>query len=369
MKDFNFTSEAVTEGHPDKICDAISDNILDAYLEQDKNAKVAIETMVSKNKITIAGQVTSTSEVNVEKIARNTLKNIGYTTETSGIDYITCNIDINITKQSMEINNMVNTGGAGDQGIIFGYATNETDSYMPLSIKLANDLAKRLSYVRKENIIKGLLPDGKTQVTVQYINNIPTKVVMVIISTQHSSIKEIDKLEKEILEHVIYPTVPEQYIDNTTKYLINNSGTFIIGGPSADVGLTGRKIISDTYGGHGHHGGGSFSGKDASKVDRSAAYMLRHIAKNVVANNLAEKCEVQAAYGIGLKDTISFNINTFETNTIPEEEILNIIKNKFSLEPKKIISYLKLDEPIFYKTTNYGHFGKKELSWENIIKL
>lgn len=369
MKNYYYTSESVTEGHPDKICDTISDKILDAYLEQDKNSNVAIDVMVSKNKVSIAGQITSTGEVNIEKITRNALKEIGYSTESTGIDYITCNIDINITKQSIEINNMVDTGGAGDQGIIFGYATNETDNYMPLAIKLAHELAEKLTYVRKHNIIRNLLPDGKTQVTVEYENDIPKRVDTIIISTQHTKEKDLQTLKKEILDNVIIPVIPEKYIDYNTKFLINHKGTFILGGPASDVGLTGRKTIVDTYGGYAKHGGGAFSGKDATKVDRSGAYMLRHIAKNIVANKLADKCEIQAAYGIGIDYTISLNIDTFGTNKIDENEIIKIVNNKFSLKPLDIIKYLKLDEPVFYKTTNYGHFGKNQLTWEYLIEL
>lgn len=364
-----FTSESVTEGHPDKICDAISDKILDEYLKQDKNSRVAIDVMVSKNKVAIAGQVASTGEVNIEKIARTTLKEIGYSTEKSGIDYVTCNVDINITKQSLDISKLIETGGAGDQGIMFGYATNETDTYMPLAIKTAHDLSKRLDFVRKENIIRNLLPDGKTQVTVEYVNGRPKRIDTIIISIQHTKEKELDELRKEILEKVILEVVPEKYIDNNTKYLINHKGKFIIGGPTGDTGLTGRKIIVDTYGGYAKHGGGAFSGKDATKVDRSAAYMLRHISKNIVANKLAEKCEIQASYGIGINNIISLNINTFGSNTIPEKEIIKIIEKKFDLTPKGMVEYLKLNEPIYAKTTNYGHFGKTDLPWERIIEL
>ena len=369
MKNYYFTSESVTEGHPDKICDMVADKILDAYLEQDKNSRVAVDVMVSKNKVSIAGQVTSMGSVNIEKITRDILKEIGYSTESTGIDYITCNIDINITKQSENIASLVDIGGAGDQGIMFGYATNETENYMPSAIKYAHDLSKRLAFVRKENIIRNLLPDGKTQVTVEYENDKPKRIDTIIVSTQHKKEKDLQQLRKEIQENVILPIMPKSLLDEKTKILINHKGPFIIGGPAADTGLTGRKIIVDTYGGYAKHGGGAFSGKDATKVDRSASYMLRHIAKNIVVNNIADKCEIQVAYGIGVDKVISLNINTFGTNKIPDEDIIKKIEQKYDLTPNAIIQYLKLDEPIFSKTTNYGHFGKPDLPWEKVVEL
>ena len=369
MKNYLFTSESVTEGHPDKICDLISDRILDECLKQDKNSRVAIETFASRNKITIAGQITTNAKIDVEKIARETLKEIGYDNENTDIDYRTCKIDINITKQSNDIAIGVDTGGAGDQGIMFGYACNETENYMPFAIEMAHRLAKRLETVRKEKILPYLRPDGKTQVTVQYENGIPKNIDTIIVSTQHLKDVNIEDLRKDVKKHVKNKVIENKYITNETKIYINPTGRFVIGGPLGDTGLTGRKIIVDTYGGYAHHGGGAFSGKDATKVDRSAAYMLRHIAKNIVSNNLADKCEIQIAYSIGIAEPVSIYIDTFETNKIPEKEIIEKIKNKFDLTPNGIIQYLKLQQPIYSLTTNYGHFGKTELEWEKIVKI
>jgi len=369
MNTYYFTSESVTEGHPDKICDYISDKILDAYLTEDKNSRVAVETMAINNRIIIAGQVSSNGIVNIENVARNALKEIGYTSIESGLDCEKCQIDVNISKQSSNISNLVENGGAGDQGIMFGYATNETENYMPAPIKYAHDLAKRLADVRKENIVEGLMPDGKTQVTVEYNDGKVKSINTIIISAQHLEDKNLDILRDEIIKEVIFKVIPNNLININTKFLINYRGKFVIGGPMADTGLTGRKIIVDTYGGYARHGGGAFSGKDATKVDRSACYMLRHIAKNIVANGYADKCEIQIAYGIGINEAISLNVNTFGTSKFNEEELLNLIKDKFDLSPKGIIDYLDLTKPIFSKTTNYGHFGKCDLEWERIIKL
>ena len=367
---FLFTSESVSEGHPDKLCDLISDSILDAYLEIDKNVRAGIETVAGKNTIFITGEISSTHTIDIEPIVRNTIKSIGYLGK-QDIDYKTCNIITNISKQSPDIALGTNDeiGGAGDQGMVFGYACNETDNYMPLSIYLAHALSKRLTEVRKNNIIKGLGPDGKTQVTVEYNNDKITRIDTIIISTEHTKYKKISILKEEIKKEIINKIIPSNLLDNNTKIYINPTGRFIIGGPLGDSGLTGRKIIVDTYGGHAHHGGGAFSGKDPTKVDRSASYMARHIAKNIVANNYASKCEIQISYAIGLANPVSININTFNTNTITEEEILNIINNKFDLTPQGIIKYLDLRKPIYTKTTNYGHFGKKELTWEKIITI
>ena len=369
MKKYYFTSESVTEGHPDKLCDLISDNILDEYLKQDENSRVAVETFASKNKITIAGQVTSNGEVDIEKLVRETIKEIGFDNEETDIDYRTCKIDINITKQSPDIAMGVDIGGAGDQGIMFGYASSETKNYMPYAIDLAHKLSKRLAEVRKTNEIPYLKPDGKTQVTVEYEDDIPKRIDTILISTQHLENISIDKLKEDLIEKVINVVVPKEMIDENTKTYINPTGRFVIGGPLGDTGLTGRKIIVDTYGGYARHGGGAFSGKDASKVDRSASYMLRHVAKNIVANGFAKKCEIQVSYAIGKKEPISIWINTFGTNTIDEDKILEIIKEKFDLTPNGIIEYLELKKPIYSKTTNYGHFGKEEMTWEKIIKL
>ena len=369
MKKYLFTSESVTEGHPDKICDLISDTILDECLKQDENSRVAVETFASKNLITIAGQITTNAIIDAEKIARKVLKEIGYDNENTDIDYRTCRVETNITKQSSDIAKGVDTGGAGDQGIMFGFACDETKSYMPFAINLAHELAKRLEVARKENIIEGLRPDGKTQVTVEYEDNHPKRIDSVLISTQHIEDIDLNKMKEEIINKVIKETIEEKYMDKDTKIYINPTGRFVIGGPLGDTGLTGRKIIVDTYGGAARHGGGAFSGKDASKVDRSAAYMLRHIAKNVVANGYAKKCEIQISYAIGKEEPLSVYVDTFGTNTISEEEIINKIKEKFDLRPNQIIKYLKLKTPLYTKTTNYGHFGKTELPWEEIIKM
>ena len=368
-KKWYFTSESVTEGHPDKLCDYISDTILDETLKQDKYSRVAVETFASLNKITIAGQITSNAKLDIEKIVRERIKEIGYDRADLDIDYRTCEIDINITKQSSDIAQGVDIGGAGDQGIMFGYATDETEEYMPFAISMAHKLAKRLTDVRKQKIIPYLRPDGKTQVTVEYENDKVKRIDTILISTQHEESADINTLKTDIMDKVIKEVIPEEYLDNHTKYYINPTGRFVIGGPLGDTGLTGRKIIVDTYGGYARHGGGAFSGKDATKVDRSGAYMMRHIAKNIVANGFAKKCELQVAYAIGMEEPMSIFVDTFGTNTIPEEQIETIIKNKFDLTPKGIIEYLGLREPIYAKTTNYGHFGKPELPWEKIIKL
>ena len=369
MKKYYFTSESVTEGHPDKLADLISDTILDECLKQDKNSRVAVETFVSTNKVTIAGQITTKAEFDIEKLVRETIKEIGYDDETVDMDYRTCKIDINITKQSQDIAMGVDTGGAGDQGIMFGYASDETENLMPYAIDLSHKLAKRLAEVRKQKIIPYLRPDGKVQVTIEYENEIPKRIDTILISAQHKADVDMETIKKDILQYVIKETVPRNMMDNNTKIYINPTGRFVIGGPLGDTGLTGRKIIVDTYGGYARNGGGAFSGKDASKVDRAAAYMLRHIAKNIVANGYAKKCEIQVSYAIGMKEPLSIYINTFGTGSKPEEELVELIKNKFDLTPNGIIDYLGLREPIYTKTTNYGHFGKKNLPWEKVIEL
>lgn len=369
MKKYYFTSESVTEGHPDKLCDYISDKILDECLKQDKNSRVAVETFASKNKITIAGQITSKAKLNIEEIVRNTIKEIGYDNAETDIDYRTCDIDINITKQSDDIALGVDVGGAGDQGIMFGFATNETENYMPFALYVAHKLSRRLTEVRKENILSYLRPDGKTEVTVEYEDEKPKRIENVLISTQHLENVSMEQLRADIKKYVIDEVIPENMMDSNTKIYINPTGRFVIGGPLGDTGLTGRKIIVDTYGGYARHGGGAFSGKDATKVDRSAAYMARHIAKNVVANGYADKCEIQLSYAIGVEEPLSIYINTFGTNKIEEEEIIKKINGQFDLTPNGIIKYLDLQKPIFSKTTNYGHFGKDYLPWEKIIKM
>ena len=369
MNKYYFTSESVTEGHPDKLCDTISDAILDAYIKQDKNSRVAVETFASGNEITIAGQVTSKGKVDIEELVRNKIKTVGFDNADIDMDYRTCNIHINITKQSQDIALGVDIGGAGDQGIMFGYASDETKEYMPLAINLAHQLAHRLTQVRKDGIIKYLRPDGKTQVTVEYEDDKPKRIETILISAQHNPEVEQETLIKDIKEKVINAIIPRKMMDEKTKIYINPTGRFVIGGPLGDTGLTGRKIIVDTYGGYARHGGGAFSGKDPSKVDRSAAYMLRYIAKNIIANGYAKKCELQISYAIGMKEPLSICINTFGTATIPEDEIIELIRNKFDLTPDGIIRYLDLKQPIYEKTTNYGHFGKKDLPWEQIIKM
>ena len=368
MKQY-FTSESVTEGHPDKLCDLISDSILDACLKQDNNSRVAVETFASGNTITIAGQVTTKAEFSVENLVREVIKEIGYDNASLDMDYRTCKIDVNITKQSPDIALGVDIGGAGDQGIMFGYASNETENYMPYAIDMAHKLAKRLAEVRKNKTIPYLRPDGKVQVTVEYEENKPKRIETILISTQHNADISQEELKKDVIEHVIKNVVPSNMMDENTKIYVNPTGRFVIGGPLGDTGLTGRKIIVDTYGGYARHGGGAFSGKDPSKVDRSAAYMLRHIAKNIVANGYADKCEIQVSYAIGMKEPLSIYVNTFGTGTKTDEELANLIKEKFDLTPNGIIKYLDLQKPIYTKTTNYGHFGKESLSWEKIIKM
>ena len=369
MSKYYFTSESVTEGHPDKLCDLISDSILDECLKQDKNSRVAVETFAAGNTITIAGQITSKAEFNVEEVVRKVIKEIGYDNAEVDMDYRTCKIDINITKQSPDIAMGVDIGGAGDQGIMFGYASDETENYMPYAINMAHKLSKRLAEVRKNGIIPYLRPDGKVQVTIEYEDDKPKRIETILISTEHNADISQENLKKDVIENIINAVVPNGMMDENTKIYVNPTGRFVIGGPLGDTGLTGRKIIVDTYGGYARHGGGAFSGKDASKVDRSAAYMLRHIAKNIVANGYAKKCEIQVSYAIGMKDPLSIYINTFGTGKKTEEELVEMVKSHFDLTPKGMIDYLGLQEPIFTKTTNYGHFGKDDLPWERIINL
>lgn len=376
-----FTSESVTEGHPDKLCDYISDSILDSFLEKDENSRVACETVAGKGEIFITGEITSKAEVDIEKVVRQAIKEVGYDNSEIDIDYRTCKIIISLSKQSPDIalgvdksletkkGEGIESEGAGDQGLMFGFACDETKELMPLPISLAHRLAKRLSEVRKQKIISYLRPDGKVQVTIEYNDGKPVRVDTIVISTQHDSDVDLDVLKKDIKDKVIKEIVPKELLDEKTKYYINPTGRFVIGGPLGDSGLTGRKIIVDTYGGYARHGGGAFSGKDATKVDRSAAYMARFLAKNIVANGYAKKCEIQIAYSIGVAKPVSIYIDTFKTNTISEEEIIEKIKQRFDLTPSGIIKELNLREPIYSKTTNYGHFGKKNMTWEKIIKI
>lgn len=368
-----YTSESVTEGHPDKVCDNISDAILDAYLTQDPESRVAVETLVTTDTVIIAGEVTSTGTVDAEQVARDTLKEIGYTSEEYGMDYKTAKIDIKIHAQSPDISQGVTEGagedkeqGAGDQGMMFGYATNETEEFMPLPIVLAHKLAAKLAEVRKSGVIPNLGPDGKSQVSVKYKDDVPVGVTAIVVAQQHTEDMEEDTVRKYILEKVIEPICGE-YITELTKIHINGTGKFIFGGPAADTGLTGRKIIVDTYGGIGRHGGGAFSGKDPSKVDRSAAYMARHVAKNVVAKGFAKKCEIQLSYCIGVAEPTSIAVNTFGTNTKPEEDIAEWIRETFKLNPKGIVTSLDLKRPIFKRTAAYGHFGRDGFSWEKLV--
>ena len=381
MARYLFTSESVTEGHPDKICDRISDGVLDAILEQDKTARVACETCATTGMVLIMGEITTTASVDIPAIARDVIKETGYDNSEYGFDYKTCAILTSIDKQSPDIamgvdnalegreNNEYDTG-AGDQGMMFGYACDETEELMPLTASLAHALAKKLTAVRKSGEVPYLLPDGKTQITVEYDDGTPVRIDTVVVSSQHKADVSQEQLHKDITEKVILPTIPASLLDNATKILINPTGRFVVGGPQGDSGLTGRKIIVDTYGGAGRHGGGAFSGKDPTKVDRSAAYAARYVAKNIVAAHLAKRCEVQLAYAIGVANPVSVYVDTFGTGTKPDSEIANAVKRIFDLRPSAIIDSLKLRETKYRPLAAYGHMGRTELdvAWEKTDK-
>ena len=365
-----FTSESVTEGHPDKIADQISDAVLDAILTKDAYGRVACETLLTTGLVIVAGEITTEAWVDIPKIARETIRQIGYTRAKYGFDSETCGVITAIDTQSPDIAMGVDTGGAGDQGMMFGYACNETPELMPLPIMLAHKLTRRLSDVRNEGLLDYLRPDGKSQVTIEYENHKPIRVNTVVVSSQHSESVTLEQLQQDVIDHVIKAVVPGEMMDATTKFHINPTGRFVVGGPQGDTGLTGRKIIVDTYGGSGAHGGGAFSGKDPTKVDRSASYMARYVAKNIVAAGIADRCEVQLAYAIGVAEPVSVLIDTRGTGKIEEGQLSDIVRENFKLTPSGIIESLNLRRPIFKKTAAYGHFGRTEpeFTWERTDK-
>lgn len=384
MKKWLFTSESVTEGHPDKVCDQISDAVLDAILEKDPQARVACETMATTGMVLVAGEITTSCYVDIPKIARKTIEEIGYVRAKFGFDADTCAVLTAINEQSPDIaqgvdeslekkedqSDELDTTGAGDQGMMFGYACNETKEYMPMPISLAHKLSKRLTDVRKEGIVDYLRPDGKTQVTVEYHDGRPARIENIVVSTQHKEDVELERIREDIIKHVISVIVPEDMLDEDTKYYVNPTGRFVIGGPMGDAGLTGRKIIVDTYGGFGRHGGGAFSGKDPTKVDRSASYAARYIAKNIVAAGLADKCEIGLAYAIGVAKPLSIYVETFGTGKVTDERLIELINKYFDLRPAAIIRDLDLRRPIYKQTAAYGHFGRDDLDlpWEKTDK-
>jgi S-adenosylmethionine synthetase len=361
-----FTSESVTEGHPDKIADQISDAVLDAVLAQDATGRVACEVLVTTGICVVAGEITTNCYVDVPKVVRQTVEDVGYTDANYGFDHKTCAVANMIQSQSPDIAMGVDTGGAGDQGLMFGYACDETPELMPLPIMMAHKLVRRLSDARREGIVDFLRPDGKSQVSVEYVNGKPQRIEAVVVSTQHSDAVSTSDLRDAVRQHIIAPVLPADMVDANTKYHINPTGRFVIGGPHGDTGLTGRKIIVDTYGGMGRHGGGAFSGKDPTKVDRSACYMARYIAKNIVAAGLATRCEVQLAYAIGVAEPVSVTVNTFGTGAIPDARFTDLVRAHFPLTPRGIIEHLRLRRPIYRRTAAFGHFGRTEesFSWE-----
>ncbi|MCR5706042.1 MAG: methionine adenosyltransferase [Acholeplasmatales bacterium] len=377
MMSYLFTSESVTEGHPDKICDQISDAILDAYLKEDPKARVACETVATTGMVFVFGEITSTARINIQEIVRDVVREIGYTRGKFGFDADNLAVLTAIDPQSPDIAMGVDETdsheqGAGDQGIMFGYATNETDEYMPLTLSLSHKLAQRLAYVRKNHILDCLRPDGKTQVTVEYDDNHKVKRIdTILVSTQHSPAIPLEELRKMVKKYVVDPVIPTELIDENTKFLFNPTGKFVVGGPAGDSGLTGRKIIVDTYGGAAAHGGGAFSGKDPSKVDRSASYMARYIAKNIVASKIAERCQIQLSYAIGVAKPVSILVDTFGTSTVSNDKIVKAIEENFNLTPKGIITSLDLLRPIYKQTAAYGHFGRNDLDlpWERLDKV
>jgi S-adenosylmethionine synthetase len=378
MTDFLFTSESVSEGHPDKVADQISDAILDAIIAQDPKARVACETLVTTGMAMIAGEITTSAYVDMPVIVRETIREIGYDDSSMGFDYETCAVLTSIDRQSPDISQGVTEGeglfaeqGAGDQGLMFGYACNETPELMPMPIMFAHKLTKRLADVRKSGLLNFLRPDSKSQVSIQYVDDKPVRVDTVVLSSQHTPDVTYETLKEGIIEEVIRKVIPAELLDENTKYFINPTGRFVVGGPMGDCGLTGRKIIVDTYGGQGSHGGGAFSGKDPSKVDRSASYMARYVAKNIVASGLADKCEVQLAYAIGVAEPVSVMINTFGTGKIPSNEIARVVRAEFDMRPRAIVETLDLLRPIYQKTAAYGHFGRElpEFTWERTDRI
>jgi S-adenosylmethionine synthetase len=372
-----FTSESVTEGHPDKVADAISDSILDAIMAEDKRCRVACETLVTTGLVMVAGEITTTCYVDIPEVVRNTIRDIGYNSSTMGFDWQTCSVITSIDQQSADIAQGVDEGaglykeqGAGDQGLMFGYATNETEELMPMPILFAHQLTRRLTQVRKNGALDFLRPDGKSQVTIEYRNGRPERVDAVVVSTQHNNDVTYEDLKKAVVKEVIQKIIPKEMMDGDTRFFVNPTGRFVIGGPMGDCGLTGRKIIVDTYGGQGSHGGGCFSGKDPSKVDRSASYMGRYVAKNLVASGIADKCEIQVAYAIGVAEPVSLMVDFMGTGKIPESKAVQIVKKVFDLRPAAIIQTLDLLRPIYRKTSAYGHFGRNDpdFYWERTDK-